>query len=350
MEQFKNFKLPRAVAGENKHSPASRDPLGCLKAKASKKKPAIRKGLVEELYKRASAGESLRLSGYPGSGKSTVLAGILDKSFQEEPCGLSINVYHHLGGYHLDMAQMQAVWALIDGGYKPRFLAIDDATELVPALQKTMAGKWPFVGVEEYLLLLDILKKLPDSVPLVISFPSIHPSGEENRRQDKADFFGKAPTTIIPSVLQSKDFARLFDFTFESAFGRKVAQTVRKNGLCKKVADYLGLYDGNVSTILLRWILWPTNLSNLSNATNAQEIAAAAQENRMFEDFVFSSRNGLTISYPSVRAAVLALDGDALSLSPHEIRELAAHGIVLDAKFLGKDTLTYRAFRKAVID
>ncbi|NYZ73581.1 hypothetical protein H0O00_00400 [Candidatus Micrarchaeota archaeon] len=346
MDKFKHFRLAPGLAKEVRRAEVCKDPLNYLKGKVRKKRPCIRQELVENIYQKASSGEPLHITGYPGSGKSSLLAGIIDKSYQEGQPGLEITVYQQLGGYRLDFDQIKAVWALIDGGYKPRFLAIDDGTELVPALQRTLAGEPILRGVSEYQLLLDILARLPDSTPLVLSFPAIHPIHDDRGRESTAGFFGEGTKVIIPSVLSSEDFVRLFKFTFTSAFGCKVANDVCKNGLCNVVANYLGLYENNVSTILMRWVLWPANLFKLSKAVNTQDVAAATDESAILQDFDLCSREGVTIGPSSVRAALEIFDGNTPSADM--TAGLRTHGIVLDANFLGPDTLTCRAFRKSV--
>jgi hypothetical protein len=346
MKKFKRFRLASGLAKEARQGEVYKDPLRYLKRKAPKKMPQIRQELIEEVYRRASGGEPLRVTGYPGCGKSTVLGAVLHKSHSEEPAGLGITVHQHIGGYHLDFSQIKAVWALIDRGYEPRFLIIDDGTELVPALQKALAGEPRFLSVDEYALVLDILAKLPDSTPLVLSFPSIHTTHNNYNRESTADFFGQGSKIIVPSFLRSDDFAALFNFAFSSGLGRRAADEVREKGLCGMVADYLGLYEGNISTILLRWVLWPSSLFDLSGAESRKEIAAAVNESRIMQDFVVASKGGLTMPRSFISAALDAFNGNARNCG--DATELRMHGIVLDsARHLGQDTLTYRAFVRA---
>jgi|GEM_PF-6135715 len=342
MKKFEHFRLEPALADESRRRHKS--PLEFLKGSMGKT-PNIRAGLVEQIYDRVKNGESLHVTGYPGAGKSTVLQNVLQTSYREEPAGLGITVHHNFAGAHVDNEEVMAAWALIEGGYKPRFLAIDDATELVHDLEDRLSPSSTISGLRSGPnLILDMLAKLPDSIPLLLSFPMIHTTYDDYRRESAVDFFGKASRITIPSFLPLEDFEHLLDFNFRPAIGVKALQELRERGLYDILANHVGLYEGNISTLLFRALLRPPRLYDLSYKSNIGNVAAAIKEEDLLLDFARASKTGVTIEQSHVRAALEVFDRNA---KVAERTHLEEHGIILDGKFMGPGTLTYRAFKEA---
>ncbi|MBU0532925.1 hypothetical protein KKB44_05530 [Candidatus Micrarchaeota archaeon] len=348
MKRFEGFRLNTETADLIRANHTYNNPKFQLMCGFPAKPLKMRTPLVEEVYERAMAGESLRITGYPGAGKTELIIHMLTKTYEDDLLGLGIILYPNLGGFHIHSDQLLTAWKLIDEGFKPRFLVIDEASEAVPKLRKLLNGKFIPDPTLNLGILLDILAKLPDSTSLVVSFPSIkkHLAGSDKTREQEADFFGPGATITIPSYLTLEDFANLFYFKITSYFGSE--QKAGVNKLADKLAEHIGLYDGAISTLLLRQMFDHRRaLKQLIDDGDVEHFCQALHEAGLLTRFASDVIAGVSLPLEYIQFALSAFDNKTLS-EDSDLQHLVEYGILLNGANINRTSLTFNAFQCAL--
>ncbi|MFH1393920.1 MAG: hypothetical protein ABIH29_03490 [Candidatus Micrarchaeota archaeon] len=368
MRKFSRFQISKEIA-EKARQNSIPDIRSALRNGNRSNAYDIRKELTAEVLERAMAGESMGITGYPCSGKTELLADMLDRSIETGFLeGLGIILDPRGGTFGVDMNQLIAVWKLIDLGHKPRFIVLDEAGDAVPRLKNVFTGRTSQEDDFEATLILDILSKMPDRTGLVIAYPAIgHRIRHYGRstREELCSFYGDSEKVIIPSTVSFDDFRTVISNHVARGFGQVKAGFLESVGAIERLAGYVGLYPDDISTLFLRHIVRNTEAFDKFVAWGGYNLEEALNQTNITRSFVSMVSGHLTIPLQDVCVALGILQhrdvhGEGFISELAQIREkyqveeaegieasinrLNEFGIIKEGKAPNKDSLLFRAF------
>ncbi len=377
---FKGFSLDRAIASCVRRRQKMGNDIGAhLKKTLPLRASCMRRDMVGVVHSNLTRGMSLKVNGYPGSGKTELIIAILEKEYENRrPDGFGVILYPSItGGVAVHSPQLEAIWYLIDGGYRPSFLIIDEAADVVPRLMRMLEGKIPQSRDVDAAMLLDILVKLPDSTALMVSFPSVRTTNNGVLRSELMDFFGINMLLTMPSSFLLENFRKLISFRLgvDSENGDVPVQ----EGFIDDLAEYIGLYRGEVSTLLLRFMFSnQKNLQKIRELNNngsgkkyqgVEQFQSLFEEKKLMETFSNHVLNGVFFPLGDLYVATSWLNGERISdeefsgiMTSYEsrgcriksksvdssVKNLIRHEIIRSKPSFEKRSLTLRALEYAI--